>query len=154
MTHEQSAVTLRPFTPEDQEAARALILAGLKEHFGFIDPRYNPDLEDITESYVARGDTFLLAVRGEDILGTGALIRETAATGRIVRMSVAPEARRQGIGRLLVDRLLHAAGQRGFRRVVVETNDDWHDAIRLYRRCGFREYDRRDGEVHLALTLP
>jgi hypothetical protein len=35
--------------------------------------------------------------------------------------------------------------------VLVETTKEWHDAIRLYQRCGFVEYARDDEDVHLAL---
>ena len=35
---------IRAFEPRDQAAARQLILAGLGEHFGWIDETCNPDL--------------------------------------------------------------------------------------------------------------
>jgi len=35
----------------------------------------------------------------------------------------------------------------------VETNNDWYDAIGLYERCGFVEYDRDAESVYLALPL-
>lgn len=40
-------IKVRPFETRDQVAARKLILSGLGEHFGFIDERLNPDLDDI-----------------------------------------------------------------------------------------------------------
>ena len=146
-------IRIRPFRPEDQDAVRSLILAGLGDHFEVLDPTLNPDLEDIWESYVARGGCFLVAVTGEKLVGTGALIRESASSGRIVRMSVASDQRQRGIGRLLVQELI-ATGQRaGYTKIVVETNDDWYGAIRLYKGCGFLQYDHRDGEVHMQLQI-
>lgn len=146
-------VSIRPFRPGDQKAVRALILAGLSEHFERIDPSLNPDLDDILGSYLSKGDCFLVAEYGNTLIGTGALIRESADTGRIVRMSVAVGWRRQGIAYLLVQELLASAQRSGFRNIVVETNDDWHGAIQLYQSCGFQPYDHRSGEFHMQREL-
>jgi len=149
-----SDLLVRPFERGDQEDARSLILAGLGDYFDVLDPTFNPDLDDIWETYIVTGDCFLVVVDGKHLVGTGALIREAADTGRIVRMSVSAEKRRQGIGRLLVGELLAEGTRRGYSRIVVETNDDWYGAIRLYQGCGFQPYDRRDGEIHMQLKFP
>jgi GNAT superfamily N-acetyltransferase len=131
---------IRPFAPCDQAKVRNLVNAGLGEHFGYVDASYNPDLDNIAAHYPARGHLFVIAEYDGALAGTGALVREDETTGRLVRMSVAPAYRRQGIARALVLRLLAAARERSFTRVVVETNRDWDDAVGLYRACGFEEY--------------
>src|ERR687885_1580539 len=68
-------------------------------------------------------------------------------------MSVAREHRGQGLGRALVEHLLDEARRRGYRRVLVETTKEWHDAIRLYERCGFVEHARDDEDVHSCRGL-
>lgn len=159
-------IAIRPFRVEDQAAARGLILEGLGEHFGFIDASLNPDLDDIWEYYVRAGETFVVAElrRGaagrlatDALVGTGALVQEAAGgkptTGRMVRVSVSAGHRRLGIGRRLVEYLLEEGRRRRFRQIVVETNHDWHDAIGLYRACGFGEYGRDEESVHLRLEL-
>jgi ribosomal protein S18 acetylase RimI-like enzyme len=142
---------IRPFTPADQVAARRPILDGLGEHFGSIDETRNPDIDDILASYVIPGHIFLVAQVGGVLVGTAALIVQDARTGRVVRVSVSRGYRRRGIGRALVTRLVEAARARGLTRLWMETNDDWADAIGLYRRCGFREYKRTPGNVYMAL---
>jgi ribosomal protein S18 acetylase RimI-like enzyme len=152
---------IRPFTAADQAAARRLILDGLGEHFGFVDETCNPDLDDIAANVVGRGHLFLVAFIGVELVGTAALLLvlsgvevfENARAGRIVRVSVERDHRRQGIGRALVARLVDAARARGLARLWMETNDDWTDTIAFYRRCGFVEYDRRAGNVYMALNL-
>ncbi len=148
-----SDLLIRAFERGDQENARSLILAGLGDHFDTLDPTFNPDLDDIWQNYIVPGNCFVVVLDGDRIIGTGALIKEAADTGRIVRMSVATEKRRQGIGRMLVGELLEEGTRKGYSRIVVETNDDWHGAIQLYQTCGFRPYDHRDGEIHLQLVL-
>ncbi|MCZ7673141.1 MAG: hypothetical protein M5U34_41515 [Chloroflexi bacterium] len=50
----------RPFSPTDQAAAKALILAGLAEHWGTLDLSLNSDLNDIQASYVDNGGVFIV----------------------------------------------------------------------------------------------
>ena len=38
-------ISIKSFEGEDQEAVQGLILAGLAEHWGAIDPTLNPDLK-------------------------------------------------------------------------------------------------------------
>jgi ribosomal protein S18 acetylase RimI-like enzyme len=145
-------LVIRLFTAADQDVARRLILNGLAEHFGRLDETLNPDLDDIAAHYVAQGALFVMAEIDGVPVGTGALVAEGPG-GRLVRISLAPAHRRRGVGRALVAHLVRAARARGWLQVLVETNDDWHDAIALYQRYGFREYARAAGEVHLVLDL-
>ncbi|MDQ1300207.1 MAG: hypothetical protein QG637_124 [Chloroflexota bacterium] len=144
---------IRPFIPADQEAARRLILQGLGEHFGGVDETLNGDLDDILTTYVNQGHLFFVALTGETIVGTGALIIEGGPTGQLVRVSVARDRRRRGLGRALTLRLIGAARDRGLTRLWMETNDDWDAAIGLYRSCGFTEYARRAGNSYMWLDL-
>ena len=41
------------------------------------------------------------------------------------------------------------ARTRGLRRIWVETDADWTSAVRLYERCGFRQFARTDDSVFL-----
>ncbi|MDT8304964.1 MAG: GNAT family N-acetyltransferase [Anaerolineae bacterium] len=149
--HQGEDVTIRPLMPADAPAARALILEGLAEHWGTLDARLNSDLDDIPASYAS--GLFLVAEIGGALAGTGALIPEEPGVGRIVRMSVAREKRRQGIGRLLLAALLAAARERGYQRIVLETTATWEDAIAFYRRAGFGPVGERDGDLHFVLEL-
>jgi len=69
-TSDPQRLSLRPFRPEDQDAVKSLILAGLKEHWGTLDPSLNPDLDDIATSY--KDAVFLVACEGDRIIGTPA----------------------------------------------------------------------------------
>jgi putative acetyltransferase len=144
-------VMIRPFRPEDQAAARRLIVTGLAEHFGFLDPAANPDLDDIASTYA--GATFLLAWQGDELVGTGALIHEEEGVARVVRMSVTPRLRRQGIGTLILDQLCEQARATGYRQIVLETTATWDDVIAFYRRNGFRVIGSWDGDTHFVLDL-
>ncbi|MCP4417133.1 MAG: GNAT family N-acetyltransferase, partial [Chloroflexi bacterium] len=144
------SIVIRPFHPQDQSATKQLILAGLVEHWGELDPSLNPDLNDIARSY--REQTFLLAVQGETIVGCGALVKE-GENGRIVRMSVSQNQRRLGIGRLLLKELQIAAQQRRFPKIVLETTQTWQDAITFYQAHGFQIVGHRNGDTHFEKSI-
>jgi ribosomal protein S18 acetylase RimI-like enzyme len=147
------APRLRPFSTADQAAVRQLVLAGLQEHFGRLDPNLNPDLDDIAAHYLAAGHQFWVVELDGQIVGCGGLVAEDEQTGRIVRVSVSREQRGRGIGRLVVEKLLALGRQRGYRRLVVETNHDWTAALALYQSCGFATYDRDEESFHLQMAL-
>ena len=45
------ATRIAPFRREDKPRSGRLIIAGLAEHWGFVDPDLNPDLDDIATTY-------------------------------------------------------------------------------------------------------
>ena len=143
--------SIMPFHPDDQAAVKQLILAGLIGHWGFLDLTKNPDLDYIAASY---GDgTFLVARLGNDIVGTGALVPRQAGTAEIVRMSVAQQHRRSGIGRCILEALVEQARAQGFQRVILETTATWQEVIEFYLRCGFRITHEHQGDVYFLLEL-
>lgn len=144
-------LTVRPFAPADQTAAQALILAGLAERWGRLDPTRNPDLRDIATSY-ADGH-FLVVVADATLVATGALLPEADGVVRVVRMSVRRDLRGQGIGRCILDALLTHARSRGCHTAVLETTSTWRDAVRFYVRYGFRITHEAEGETHMVLAL-
>lgn len=148
------AYRIRPFVAADQAAARALILAGLGEHWGFIDESLNPDVDDISGHYpVESADFYVVEDAAGAIIGTAGLKQEDERTGRIVRMSVAKDARGRGIGKRLVAQLEMAARLRGYDRLVCETTHDWTDAIALYTATGFAEIGVWNDDRHFEKQL-
>jgi ribosomal protein S18 acetylase RimI-like enzyme len=141
-------IHIRSVQSSDQDAVRGLILAGLKDHFGCIDYARNPDLDDVMERYTRAGHVFVVAEEGQEIVGTGAL-KIGNGVGDMVRVSVARQHRRKGIGRALVMHLLDVASQLRLKEVAIVTNNDWADAIGLYKGCGFTEYARNRADVFL-----
>ena len=155
------SLNLRQFHPEDQESVRNLILEGLGQRFGFIEAKFNPDLDDLQANYIDQGATVLIVEENETIIGCGALIKENGSdeVARIVRVSVDIQHQGRSIGRMISQKLIDTAQKRNFRQILVETNSDWNSALRLYRSLGFVEYQRTYAaefdftEVHMAMDL-
>jgi GNAT superfamily N-acetyltransferase len=144
-------ISIRAFRPEDQFAVKNLILAGLEEHWGVLDPTRNPDLNDIEATYA--NALFLVAWQNDQIIGTGALVPSTGETAEIVRMSVAADWRGQGIGRQILQTLCEQAKQKGYKRLVLETTAIWSEVIEFYQRFGFHITHHLDGDVYFAVDL-
>lgn len=141
--------TLSQFEAQDADAVRDLIVRGLAERWGGYDPRCNPDLEDFAGCYGS--SVILVAKRGPRIVGVGVLQPVGAGTARIVRMSVAGDCRRQGIGTQILQGLLQAARDRGCSRVELETTASWESAVKFYAGRGFIVAEVRDGDQHFVL---
>ncbi len=140
-----------PFRPENQRAAKRLILAGMKEHWGRLDESKNPDLEDIASAYA--DGVFLVAWQGGEIVGTGAFRPASNETVEIVRMSVKREKRRQGIGREILMALCWRAHSEGYRKAVLETTASWQEVIAFYKAFGFEITHYAGDDVYFALDL-
>ena len=144
-------ITLLPFQPENQAEVKDLVLAGLAEHWGTLDPTRNPDLDDIGFTYAHA--VFLVAWQNNKIIGTGALIPRSKDTAEIVRMSVAADMRRKGVGRRILQGLCQRAKLDGYARLVLETTETWDEVIEFYKQFGFQITHQLDGDVYFSLEI-
>jgi putative acetyltransferase len=144
-------ILIEPFQPEDQAAVKALVLAGLVEHWGRLDASKNPDLDDIASSYAS--GTFLIARLAGQVIGSGALVPISESTGQIVRMSVAASHRRLGTGSLILENLLDCARRAGMKEVILETTAVWMGVIEFYKSAGFEITHYQGEDAYLRLGL-
>jgi predicted GNAT family N-acyltransferase len=67
-------------------------------------------------------------------LGTGRLLEHVPGTAKVGRMAVLPAARGTGVGAKVLEALMQAAREQGFRQVLLHAQAS---AIGFYRRAGF-----------------
>jgi GNAT superfamily N-acetyltransferase len=70
--------------------------------------------------------------------GCGAWRAIDSDVAEIKRVYVAPDFRRRGLARRIVDRLEHGAAAAGHRSVVLNTGDRQPEALALYADAGYR----------------
>jgi ribosomal protein S18 acetylase RimI-like enzyme len=104
---------------------------------GGFDPAVsNP--ADEQELRPPRGLLLVARLAGEPV-GCGALKLHGSDPAEIKRMWVAPGCRGLGLGRRILDELEAHAVRQGVRVLRLETNGTLEEALRLYRRNGYRE---------------
>jgi putative acetyltransferase len=130
---------IRPATNADHERIKAVVFGVLAEYGLSPDcGKTDVDLDDIENHYFASGGLFEVVEdeRGE-LVGTVGLYVVDSKTCELRKMYLAPQARGQGLGKLLLERTIEQARQRSFQRIVLETASVLKEAIHLYTRFGF-----------------
>lgn len=91
------------------------------------------------EDHVTRGIILLGAWDGDNLLGIVGLKALGDGHGEVKSMHVLDTARGRGVGASLVAAVIREAGERGFRRLSLETGSKAASAAarRLYARYGF-----------------
>jgi ribosomal protein S18 acetylase RimI-like enzyme len=129
-----------------EAATVAGLLVKFRDHYERSSPSEDSVLASV-QQLIGRSDTeFWLAAADDHAPATGICqlrFRHSVWTAAedcwLEDLYVAPQARRLGLGRALVQRTLARARERGCHRVELDTNEDNHSAIRLYRSLGFSD---------------
>jgi ribosomal protein S18 acetylase RimI-like enzyme len=160
---------IRELVPEDAHVFQALRLSALREcpsaFASSFEEEYQTPLAVVAERLVANASRCILGSwLASDLVGSVGLQREEmrklAHKAFIWGMYVKPSARRQGIGRALLDRaLLRAGSMNGVLQVNLGVNVANVEAIKLYEAAGFtafgieRGFMVLDGELHDELHM-
>lgn len=86
----------------------------------------------------------VVAVDDENLVGSVELKRLDPSTAEVKRLYVVPSYRGRGIGRALVERLIHEARTEGFATLRLGVAPFHERARALYRDIGFVDTDRYD----------
>ena len=102
-------------------------------------------VRDFMELLAIRGATGHVAVGENDAIAGFILDIVGIDDAEILTLGTVPEARRRGIGRLLIDNLARRAKQKSVSRVLLEVASDNFAAIALYESYGFKLLGERPG---------
>jgi putative acetyltransferase len=127
---------VRPERPDHPEVAS--LLGALDAYLASLYPPEANHILDV-QALLAPEVDFLVAEADGRVVACGATRRPGGREwGEIKRMFVRPDHRGQGIGGRLLDVLERRLAAAGAARAVLETGRDQHEALRLYRRAGYR----------------
>src|SRR5262245_36991094 len=124
--------------PDDLPVVRALFeeyAAGLGIDLCF--QGFAEELAGLPGRYTPPGGGLWLAFEGDAVAGCIALRAIGPPTCEMKRLFVRPAFRGRGVGRLLAEHVLAAAGAVGHKRIVLDTLPSMGSAIELYRALGF-----------------
>jgi putative acetyltransferase len=100
---------------------------------------FERELAALPGEYAPPAGRLYLALEKGVATGCVALRRLDAATGEVKRLYVRPGARGTGSGRVLARKVIDAAKEIGYSRVVLDTLPKMRAARSLYGALGFRE---------------
>jgi GNAT superfamily N-acetyltransferase len=131
---------IRPATPADAEAVRAVVDASYGHYVARIGKSPGPMLDDYVRR-IADGQAWVLEHDGR-IVGT--LVLAPEAGGLLLdNIAVLPDSQGKGFGRILIGFAETEARGRGCDEIHLYTHMLMHENIALYRRLGFVETARR-----------
>jgi GNAT superfamily N-acetyltransferase len=113
----------------------------LEARHGFrlpVEEAVEHDLAEI-EKFEPPDGRLVLAVDGDEAIGTAAMRRIDPETAEIKRMFVDPSRRRAGAGRAMLDALIASAERAGYERIRLDSPDFMTAAHALYRSEGFAD---------------
>ncbi|MGC9309100.1 MAG: GNAT family N-acetyltransferase [Candidatus Nanoarchaeia archaeon] len=116
---------IRQAEEQDIEQIKKFVSECLKEIYGTANRL--EDLDNL-DNYLI----FYIAIDGR-IVGTIGLTNQ----GRLRRLYVDKEYRRQGIGKQLLDKLIKIAKENNINRIVLSTYNKNKEAINFYKKHGF-----------------
>lgn len=130
--------TMRPMRWWDVVAVHAI------EQLAFPDTAWSVETFWSELAGVPATRYYLVAEHQRQLVGYAGLMA-VGSEADVQTIAVAPDARRRGVGTLLLDALLDEAGRRGCSRVTLEVAAAGEDARRLYAQRGFEAIAHRSG---------
>ena len=143
----QAALNIRTFITADLAQVQGLFVSGLMEFAGgverevrrYVDDSLKADLADIPGHYLSHPrSNFWVAETGGAVVGiVGIQPRELEEEAELRRMSVSSSARRQGIGRRLLETTEDFCREKGYLRICLSSVDILQPALAMYRSFGY-----------------
>lgn len=109
------------------------------EEFFTVEPYDRIVLEDPYGEIIAHGGVVLFAAINNEIVGTCALLKHTAAKYELAKMGVKRSYRGKGIGRKLTEAAIAKSRILGAETLVLATSTSLEIATALYNSMGFHE---------------
>ena len=129
------------------------------EAHNLMDESEEEQLTDPLRYFGERDGQVFVALDGEQVVGTCAVIPHGAEECELAKLTVASAFRGQGIARALVQRSIVCARDRGARRLSLVSNRQLQSALKLYESLGFYYRPVPEGtpyvsaDVSMALDL-
>jgi ribosomal protein S18 acetylase RimI-like enzyme len=139
-----------------QPAFKALNMEWL-EKYNLLEDRDLEALDNPRQAILHDGGVIYLAVLGEEVIGSAAVIKEHGQY-ELAKMAVAHSHRGKGVSKILLDKCIGFVKNAGAKKIVLYSNSQLQTAIALYRSYGFKDIVFTDSpfvtaDVKMELTF-
>lgn len=149
-----------PATAEEQVAQVRMLFQEYWQSFGFTPcfQNFAAEVAELPGYYGEPGGRLALAYITGEPAGCIALRRVDAARAEAKRLYVRPQFRGHGIGRRLLEWVIHEARAAGYRELLGDTMPVMRTALAMYDQLGFERTapyaaEATPGAIYLRLTL-
>ena len=100
---------------------------------------YDDELDHLEKKYGPPGGRIYLAYADSQAAGCIGMRKLDEENCEMKRLYVKPEFRRNGLGKILVDRIISDAKKEGYRHIFLDTLPFLESALKMYKAYGFYE---------------
>ncbi len=143
-------ITIRSISEKD-DAMLASIIRNSLEEFGAARPRtlyFDETTDHLSNVFKRNRSGYFVAVKNDKVIGgAGFFPTEGLAdqTCELVKMYLSNEARRQGLGNILLQTCMIEAKKQGYNKMYLESMPELKTAISMYAKAGFTHIEKAIG---------
>lgn len=100
---------------------------------------YDDEVDHLEKKYGPPGGRLYLAYVDSQVAGCIGMRKLDEENCEMKRLYVKPEFRRNGLGKILVDRIISDAKKEGYRHIFLDTLPFLESALKMYKAYGFYE---------------
>ena len=149
LERQQAPVAIIPFEPRYRDDFKRLNVEWLEKYF-YVEHIDVEVLSNPEQEILAPGGFIFFARRGDEIVGTCALIRRPRGRFELSKMAVTERHRGLGIGHELLRAAIACFERLDAAQLFLETNHKLTPALKLYEANGFVRAERPKGPIHYA----
>jgi len=133
---------IRSIQPLDNPFLSRIVKNTLAE-FGANHPGtvyYDPTTDALFELFQKPGAHYYVAEMNGEIIGGGGIFPTDGLpddTCELVKMYLVPKARGIGLGRLLIEKCIEEAKEKGYKNIYLESMPELKQALKVYEKFGF-----------------
>lgn len=109
------------------------------EHYFYVEPHDRDLLESSQEMIIDKGGFIFFYEHEGKVLGTFALIKQSAEVFELGKMAVDTDSRGTGIGQKMMDYCIMFSQRKGWSKLLLYSNTKLQNSIYIYKKFGFIE---------------
>ncbi len=142
----KNEVQILEYKPKYRSFFRTLNYEWIKKYFE-IEKADEKLLNDPESQIIKKGGEIYFAEINNEIIGTGALIKNNYDTFEMAKIAVTEKARGRQAGKKISEYIINRARERKAKKIFIETSPKLMAAYNLYKKLGFIQVPYEKGKV-------